>query len=112
MRPDVRGVNLDSETRCAHYNTALDVVAIKMKCCGIYYACKDCHDALAGHALEIWPRDDWDRPAVFCGACGTQMSIRRYLECADACPACQARFNPGCRSHHHFYFETVPEQSG
>ena len=106
MRPDVRGLDLDAQTRCAHYNSPLDVVAIKMKCCGIYYACKDCHAALAGHALQPWPRGESDGPTVLCGACGTQMSIRRYLECENACPACGAGFNPGCRGHHHFYFET------
>lgn len=105
-RSDVRGVDLDSEARCAHWHSALDIVAIKMKCCGAYYACKDCHDALAGHAIETWPRAQWDTAAILCGACGREMSIRLYLECADACPACGAGFNPGCRSHHHVYFET------
>lgn len=105
MRPDVRGVDLDARTRCAHYNSPLDVIAIKMKCCGVYYACKDCHDALTGHAIQTWPRGEWDRPAVLCGVCGTQLSIRQYLDCGNACPACGAPFNPGCRGHHHFYFE-------
>jgi uncharacterized CHY-type Zn-finger protein len=105
-RPHVCGIDLDCQTRCAHYNSTLDIIAIKMKCCGLYYACKDCHDALANHAIEVWPRDEWDKPAVLCGACGTELSIRQYLECSNECPACQARFNPGCRSHYHFYFQT------
>jgi uncharacterized CHY-type Zn-finger protein len=98
-------VNVDSETRCAHYHSARDVVAIRMKCCGGYFACKDCHEALAGHAVQRWPRDEWNEHAVLCGVCGTEMRIRDYLESADACPACNAPFNPGCRAHHHFYFE-------
>jgi uncharacterized CHY-type Zn-finger protein len=107
MRPAVHGVGLDPQTRCVHYNTALDVVAIRMKCCGQYYACKDCHDALADHAIEVWPRGEWDGQAVLCGVCGTEMSIRQYLDCENACPACGAPFNPGCRGHYHFYFEAA-----
>jgi uncharacterized CHY-type Zn-finger protein len=103
-RPEVRGVDLDAQTRCAHYRTALDVVAIRMKCCGVYYACKDCHEALAGHPLEVWPRSEWSQPAVLCGACGAEMSIAQYLACGYQCPACGAAFNPGCGKHAHFYF--------
>lgn len=109
MRPPVRGIGLDPETRCIHYGTARDVVAIRMKCCGAYFACKDCHDALAGHDLEPWPRVAWDEKAVLCGACGGEMSIREYLECANVCPSCSAAFNPECRHHHHFYFDAAAD---
>lgn len=108
-KPHVRGVGLDSQTRCAHYNSALDIIAIKMKCCGIYYACKDCHDALVSHSSEVWARSEWDQHAVLCGACATELSIRQYLECSNQCPACLAQFNPGCRNHYHFYFESDVE---
>lgn len=108
-RPIVLGLDLDPQTRCAHYRTPLDIIAIRMKCCLTYYACKDCHDALAGHQIEVWPRDEWDQLAVLCGACGEQMSVRRYLECGNLCPACAAPFNPGCRNHYHFYFEQTGE---
>jgi uncharacterized CHY-type Zn-finger protein len=104
-RPPVRGTALDVATRCAHYASPLDIVAIRMKCCGVYYACKDCHEALAGHAIEVWPECEWDERAILCGACGTEMTIRHYLECGDACPSCGARFNPSCRDHYAFYFE-------
>jgi uncharacterized CHY-type Zn-finger protein len=104
-RPSVLGVNVDPATRCAHYHSPRDVVAIRMKCCGSYYACRDCHDALAGHALQPWPRAERDRGAVLCGACGSEMRICDYLESPDACPACGASFNAGCREHHHLYFE-------
>jgi uncharacterized CHY-type Zn-finger protein len=106
-RPEVRGVALDAETRCAHWHSPLDIVAIRMKCCGVYYACKDCHGVLAGHAIETWPRAEWDRKAILCSACGAELSVRQYLECADKCPTCGAGFNPGCRSHSHFYFATA-----
>ena len=105
-RPEVSGVDLDGETRCAHWRSALDIVAIRMKCCGRYFACKECHDALADHAIEVWPRDECEAKAAMCGACGLEMTIRTYIESGDRCPACGAGFNPGCRLHRHFYFET------
>ena len=101
----VCGLDLDAQTRCAHWHGPRDVVAIRMRCCGAYYACKDCHDALAGHPLVPWPRAEWDEKAVLCGACGHEMDVREYLGCANRCPACSAEFNPGCSNHYHFYFE-------
>jgi uncharacterized CHY-type Zn-finger protein len=101
----VRGLNLDSQTRCVHYHKPQDIIAIKMKCCGVYYACKDCHDALADHPIKVWPRDEWDEAAVLCGNCETELTIKQYLACLNQCPACQAEFNPGCRNHYHFYFD-------
>jgi uncharacterized CHY-type Zn-finger protein len=103
--PTVQGLDLDAQSRCAHWRSPLDIVAIRMKCCGAYYACKDCHEALAGHALAVWPRGEWGERAVLCGGCGAELTIAAYLASSDACPACHAPFNPGCRHHHHFYFE-------
>jgi uncharacterized CHY-type Zn-finger protein len=105
MHPSVLGLDVDPHTRCAHYHSPRDVVAIRMRCCDTYYACKDCHDALAGHALTPWPGGEWETRAVLCGVCGAEMSIRDYLGCENACPVCGAAFNPGCREHHHLYFE-------
>ena len=105
MHPRVLGVNVDRETRCAHYHSPRDIVAIRMKCCDAWHACKECHAALAGHPLEPWPQSKWHERAVLCGACGTEMSIRQYLDCDNACPACKAAFNPACREHHGSYFD-------
>jgi uncharacterized CHY-type Zn-finger protein len=104
--PNVRGVNLDSQTRCEHYREPTDVVAIKMKCCGVYYACKDCHAALADHPIRVWPESEWNKQAILCGVCGTELTIRQYLQSGSRCLACGAPFNPGCRKHHHFYFQS------
>jgi uncharacterized CHY-type Zn-finger protein len=75
-----------------------------MKCCAVYYACKDCHAALAGHKSDLWPEDEWNQNAVLCGACAAELTIRQYLESESRCPACGARFNPNCKNHFDFYF--------
>lgn len=106
-RPTVRGLNLDAQTRCAHWHGPTDIIAIHMKCCREYYACKDCHEALAGHPIEVWPHKEWSTPAVLCGACGTELTIRQYMQSGYRCPSCAATFNPGCRNHYHFYFAPV-----
>ncbi|WP_332897855.1 CHY zinc finger protein [Haladaptatus sp. CMSO5] len=103
--PEVRGVGVDSETRCAHYDTARDVVALKFACCETYYPCFQCHEAVANHDAVVWPHDRFDEPAVLCGVCDTELSVTAYLDADDACPACGAEFNPGCRSHYDRYFE-------
>jgi uncharacterized CHY-type Zn-finger protein len=28
LRPDVRGINLDFQTRCAHYNSPLEIIVM------------------------------------------------------------------------------------
>ncbi len=105
--PDVRGLNLDPQTRCLHYHSPLDIIAIKMKCCGVYYACKECHEALAGHPIEIWPESEWDQNAILCGSCRAELTISEYLQCNSRCPACNAGCNPACRDHHPLYFATA-----
>ncbi|HEY1500323.1 MAG TPA: CHY zinc finger protein [Acidobacteriaceae bacterium] len=104
QRPEVRGMELDAQTRCAHYRTAFDIIANRMKCCGVYYACKDCHEALAGHPIEVWPRAEWGQRAVLCGACGRELTIEEYMGSGNTCPGCGAGFSPGCRKHYQFYF--------
>jgi uncharacterized CHY-type Zn-finger protein len=103
---DVRGVDVDAATRCAHYHSKLDIIAIRMACCGVYYACKDCHEALAGHSISVWPHAEWNIQAVLCGACGHELTIAEYMESGYRCPQCTSEFNPGCRNHYHFYFAT------
>jgi uncharacterized CHY-type Zn-finger protein len=103
--PQVRGAGLDRQTRCGHYHGATDIIAIKMKCCGEYWACKDCHVELADHEIAVWPVGERDAIAILCGACGLEMTVREYLRCESRCPGCGAGFNPGCRKHYQFYFE-------
>ena len=101
----LRGVRVDSETRCAHWDDAVDVVALRFGCCETYYPCDACHDAATDHEAVPWPRERFDEPAVLCGVCRTALTAREYLNGDDACPACGAAFNPGCRKHRDRYFE-------
>jgi uncharacterized CHY-type Zn-finger protein len=102
----VMGVDVDPQTRCAHYHDERDIIAIKFKCCGKWFSCHQCHSTLAGHAAEVWPETEFGERAVLCGNCGAQLTIREYLACESVCPHCESRFNPGCARHHHLYFET------
>ena len=101
----VYGVDVDPETRCAHYRSAVDIIAIKFKCCGRWYPCFECHAAVADHEPVVWPKTEADEKAVLCGVCGRQLSIREYVSCDPLCPSCGSEFNPGCRNHYHLYFE-------
>ncbi|RLM56511.1 hypothetical protein DVK02_08370 [Halobellus sp. Atlit-31R] len=101
----LRGVAVDSETRCTHWDSAVDVVALRFGCCETFSPCHACHAETADHEPEPWPRARLDEPAVLCGVCGTTLSARAYLDGDDACPECGAAFNPGCRRHRDRYFE-------
>lgn len=100
----VRGVNVDSKTRCAHYATDRDVVAIAFACCETFYSCYRCHDALTDHSPETWDREAFDEDAILCGGCGDRLSIASYLD-NTSCPACDAAFNPNCAEHYSLYFD-------
>jgi uncharacterized CHY-type Zn-finger protein len=104
----VLGRPVDEQTRCVHYRTALDVIAIKFWCCRAYYPCHLCHEETAGHPAAQWPVEEQDAEAVLCGVCGHELSVREYLA-VDGCPRCAARFNPGCALHAHLYFEPAPQ---
>lgn len=99
----VRGPAIDDQSRCVHYRTALDVVALRFRCCGDWYPCVHCHDATVAHTREVWEPEAGDEHAALCGACGTTMSISRY-RASTACTTCGAGFNPGCSRHHALYF--------
>ena len=92
----LRGVRVDPETRCDHWDDPVDVIALRFGCCETYYPCDACHDAATDHEAA---------PAVLCGACRTTLTAREYLDGENACPACGAAFNPGCRAHRDRYFE-------
>ncbi|MCU1638243.1 MAG: hypothetical protein JWL94_890 [Microbacteriaceae bacterium] len=103
-RPRVLGPTVDDETRCVHYRTPLDVIAIKFGCCREFYPCHLCHAETADHGAAQWPMDGRAEQAVLCGVCGHLLTIAGYLD-ANACPACAADFNPSCKLHAELYFE-------
>ncbi|MCB0492011.1 MAG: chromophore lyase [Cyclobacteriaceae bacterium] len=106
MEIKINGKIIDNETRCTHYHSSNDVIAIKFKCCNQYYPCHQCHEEDAGHSAEVWSTNDFDKMAVFCGVCKTELTIHQYLDSHNGCPHCKASFNPNCSKHYHLYFET------
>ncbi|ACZ32078.1 zinc finger CHY domain protein [Xylanimonas cellulosilytica DSM 15894] len=104
MSPTVLGPTVDEQTRCIHYRTALDIVAIRFACCGDYYPCHRCHEQAADHPSRPWPPEAGDERAVLCGSCREELTIAQYVA-STHCPACGAAFNPRCALHHPMYFE-------
>ncbi len=102
----IKGKAIDSKTRCIHYNSLADIIAIKFKCCNDYYPCYYCHLEEAGHTVQVWEKNEFDTKAILCGKCKNELTIKQYLMCNNHCPACNSKFNPNCINHHHFYFES------
>lgn len=101
----VVGIGVDHQTRCAHYATERDVLAIAFPCCGTFYPCYCCHAAVADHDAEVWPTSEREEHALLCGVCGHLTTIEAYLDAPLACADCGTAFNPGCADHHDRYFE-------
>jgi uncharacterized CHY-type Zn-finger protein len=101
---NVKGLQVDEETRCAHYHAEIDRIAIKFYCCGSYFSCFECHEATGCGNPKVWPKQMFDQHAILCGACGYELTINEYLACDSTCPNCHASFNPGCNLHKHLYF--------
>ena len=104
MAIPLSGCFIDNQTRCVHYHSSLDVIAIKFKCCQTYYPCYQCHEDAAGHAATRWTREEFDELAVYCGVCKNEISIQAYLDCNNTCPLCRVSFNPNCAKHYPLYF--------
>jgi len=103
--PLVKGKLEDEFTRCEHYHSKLDVIAIKFKCCGEYYPCYQCHSEDVNHSAQAWSKDEFDTKAILCGVCKTELTIHQYLSSGNNCPVCNAAFNPSCSKHYHLYFK-------
>ncbi|CAN5152354.1 CHY zinc finger protein [soil metagenome] len=102
---EIIGTDVDAQTRCAHYNSEIDIIAIKFKCCGKWFPCFKCHAGHTNHSAEVWSVEESDTLAILCGICGYQLAISEYFKCASVCPKCFSNFNPGCANHYHLYFE-------
>ena len=101
----IKGKILDDQTRCIHYHSPLDIIAIKFKCCNDYYPCYYCHEEGTDHNVETWEKNEYNIKAVLCGVCKYEMTIQEYFDSLNKCPSCGSKFNPKCNDHHHFYFE-------
>lgn len=101
----VHGTGVNARTQCAHYHSERDIIAIKHRCCGEFYACIQCHNEAASHASQVWPKTEFQAEAIYCGNCNCTLSIASYLSGNSICPRCQAAFNPSCANHYHLYFE-------
>lgn len=100
----VFGQLVDDQTRCEHYHTEKDIIAIKFKCCDKYYPCYECHDALEDHPITVWPKEEFNEQAILCGVCKKEHTINEYLS-TDKCLMCQSPFNERCANHYHLYFD-------
>lgn len=102
----VLGATVDDKTRCTHYHSERDIIAIKFKCCEQWFPCFECHTEFADHTAQVWKTEEFQTPAILCGACGHQLSIAEYFACDSVCPNCQSLFNPNCARHYYLYFES------
>src|SRR5699024_10828953 len=96
---------IDSETRCTHYHTKNDRIAIKFYCCLNYFPCYKCHRELGCNQHGVWPQNLFNRQAILCGQCKGELTINEYLQNDNKCPLCEVSFNPGCSLHSHLYFD-------
>ena len=102
---EVNGLNVDSNTRCEHYHSEIDIIALKFKCCEKWFPCFECHTALSTHPPQVWPLSEYETKAILCGNCRHQLTIEEYINCQSVCPKCSHQFNPKCSNHYHLYFE-------
>ena len=101
----LKGKLVDDQTRCEHYHSKQDIIAIKFKCCDTYYPCFECHQESTNHQPQVWSKDEFNILAILCGNCKQEISINNYMHSNHQCPNCNASFNPKCTNHYHLYFE-------
>lgn len=100
----LKGLLVDEQTRCEHYHSPLDIIAIKFKCCDTFYPCYECHQACENHEIEQWKSSEFEEKAILCGRCKEVLTINEYMN-TDVCPYCAGHFNPRCSNHYYLYFE-------
>ena len=102
---EVKGKLVDDQTRCEHYHSPLDIIAIKFKCCDDYFPCYQCHEETTDHKTSIWKKEEWNTKAILCGVCKQELTINEYMNSQNYCPNCKSGFNPGCSNHYYLYFQ-------
>ncbi|ABN64492.1 predicted protein [Scheffersomyces stipitis CBS 6054] len=105
----LRGQLVDEATRCSHYYSDVDVIAIKFRCCRTYYPCYKCHEELAGHEIQRWARAELEEaktPVILCGQCHREWNFMEYAASPEMkCQHCGVQFNPKCSLHYDIYFD-------
>ncbi|CCF57388.1 hypothetical protein KAFR_0C03970 [Kazachstania africana CBS 2517] len=99
---EIFGKPIDNETRCVHWNSENDIIAIKFKCCNKFYPCFQCHEETTDHELEKFNREDDSVKTILCGHCHNEMTFNEYK--LLHCKFCQSQFNPYCKLHYDHYF--------
>ena len=51
----VHGIDVDPQTRCAHYDGPTDIIALRFHCCDRWYPCFECHQECEAHEAIPWP---------------------------------------------------------
>lgn len=108
----LKGKLIDNQTRCEHYHSEKDIIAIKFKCCNTYYPCFECHQETTHHQPQTWKKEEFETLAILCGNCKTEISINSYLKSEYHCPNCKAAFNSNCSKHYHLYFAVTRPEKG
>ena len=110
MKTRMYGKCIGNETRCIHWNSDLDIIAIKFACCNEYYPCYPCHiEREKDHKPKQWIKDKWNTTkTILCGKCKHQFTINEFNNCNNVYFNCNSKFNPGCRNHYHLHFNLKP----
>lgn len=101
----VFGSIYDNETRCTHWHTDKDIIALKFACCGKYWPCYQCHNSCMEGPLRKYAVVESAVKVVLCGSCAEEMTFQEYIDCDYACKKCHGEFNPGCKLHYGIYFD-------
>ena len=100
MKQKIYGKLTDSQGRCIHYNSPLDIIANKCGICKKFYACYKCHDETENHTFGAVAA--FEKETVMCGVCGQKFSYAEYSK-LTSCPKCSSLFNPKCSLHCKIY---------
>lgn len=102
----LKGKLVDNHTRCEHWHSELDIIALKFKCCETFYPCYECHKESTSHEVLRY-HSNTEEKVVLCGNCNTSMTFAEYQSNKEPlrCPYCMSKFNPGCSNHYDLYFE-------
>ncbi|KAL3230727.1 Helper of Tim protein 13 [Nakaseomyces bracarensis] len=104
----LKGKIVDKHTRCEHWNTDLDIIALKFKCCDTFYPCISCHRETTDHEIQKYDINS-DEKVILCGNCNSLLTFHEYTSKTNPlqCPKCSALFNPGCKNHYGLYFDNA-----